>query len=590
MSIPIAISGTDLIGQARTGTGKTLAFGVSALQRIVLPGDEGWTQSGSRLPQALVMCPTRELALQVSRDIDTAARVRGARVLTVYGGVGYDSQIDALQRGVDVVVGTPGRLLDLVGRRDLNLTSCSIVVLDEADEMLDLGFLPDVEKLLGHCPTSRQTMLFSATMPAAIMSLARAQLNHPVHIRAEGADSQATVPQTTQYVYQAHPLDKIEIISRLLQSSEVEKTIIFCRTKRACQRLADDLADRGFPARAIHGDLNQVARERALKGFREGRAKVLVATDVAARGIDVTGVSHVVNHECPDDEKTYVHRIGRTGRAGAKGIAVTLVDWPDLTRWKLINKALGLGIDEPVETYSTSTHLFSDLAIPEDATGRLPGAEPRRPRDESHSRGRRREGPKTRGARNRPKRQRSRRRNGVVVQRDAEAAGTAPAASANSRPHRTGSDAQAPATRSRAGETAGSRAVTEPARTSSATKQRPSTSTKATHAVGSRAAGAGRTRRRRARGTDHRRPRHESQGRTRRADSEQHASAPRPTSSASGHPSGGTDRKSARTGSRSTRRSTRARSSAASASNSNQDRGTSADTRRTRRARRPRGH
>ena len=161
------------------------------------------------------------------------------------------------------------------------------------------------------------------------------------------------MPQTTQYVYQAHPLDKIEIISRLLQSSEVEKTIIFCRTKRACQRLADDLADRGFPARAIHGDLNQVARERALKGFREGRAKGLVATHGAARGIDVTGVSHVVNHECPDDEKTYVHRIGRTGRAGAKGIAVTLVDWPDLTRWKLINKVLGLGIDEPVETYST---------------------------------------------------------------------------------------------------------------------------------------------------------------------------------------------------------------------------------------------
>ena len=242
-----------------------------------------------------------------------------------------------------------------------------------------------------------------------------------------------------------------------------------------------------------------------------------------------------------------------------------------------------------METYSTSTHLFSDLAIPEDATGRLPGAEPRRPRDESHSRGRRREGPKTRGARNRPKRQRTRRRNGVVVQRDAETAGTAPAASANSRPHRTGSDAQAPATRSRAGETAGSRAVTEPARTSSATKQRPSTSTKATHAVGSRAAGAGKTKRRRARGTDHRRPRHEPQRRTRRVDSEQHTSAPRPASSTSGHASG-TDRKSARTGSRPTRRSARARSSSASASNSNQDRGTSADTRRTRRARRPKGH
>nr|WP_280953306.1 DEAD/DEAH box helicase [Acidipropionibacterium timonense] len=431
MSIPISVQGTDLIGQARTGTGKTLAFGITILQRITLPGDPGWDDlAGQGKPQALVMCPTRELALQVSRDIATAATVRGARVLTVYGGVGYEPQIDALKAGVDVVVGTPGRLLDLVHRKDLDLSWARIVVLDEADEMLDLGFLPDVENLLGHCPAGRQTMLFSATMPAAIMALARANLDHPVHIRAEGADSQATVPETTQFVYQAHPLDKIEIIGRVLQSRDVEKVIIFCRTKRSCQRLADDLVDRGFKARALHGDLTQVAREKALKKFRTGDATVLVATDVAARGIDVTGVSHVINHECPEDEKTYVHRIGRTGRAGAKGVAVTLVDWADVTRWKVINKALDLDFPEPVETYSTSPHLYTDLDIPEGTRGSVPGAEPsahRKHEDDEDRKGRRRhkhdeaeEGghkrhKKSREDADKPRRRRTRRRNGEVV-------------------------------------------------------------------------------------------------------------------------------------------------------------------------------
>lgn len=422
MSIPISIQGTDLIGQARTGTGKTLAFGITILQRITLPGDEDWGKLEHKgKPQALVMCPTRELALQVSKDISTAASVRGARVLTVYGGVGYDPQVDALKRGVDVVVGTPGRLLDLSQRKDLDLSHVRIVVLDEADEMLDLGFLPDVENLIGRTPTSRQTMLFSATMPAPIMALARSQLNRPVHVRAEGADAQATVPDTQQFVYQAHPMDKIEIIGRVLQSRDVEKVIIFCRTKRACQRLADDLDDRGFKARAIHGDLTQIAREKALKRFRSGDATILVATDVAARGIDVTGVSHVINHECPEDEKTYIHRIGRTGRAGAKGVAVTLVDWADVTRWKLINKALDLGIPEPVETYSTSPHLYTDLDIPQGTKGSLADADHRhRKHEDHHNHGDHGDGRRSRkdsSARNndRPRRKRIRRRNGKVI-------------------------------------------------------------------------------------------------------------------------------------------------------------------------------
>ncbi|GAB3703702.1 DEAD/DEAH box helicase [Mariniluteicoccus flavus] len=422
MSIPIAVAGTDMIGQARTGTGKTLAFGISLLQRITVDNEPGVA------PQALVVAPTRELALQVSKDLAVASSVLGARVLTVYGGVGYDPQLDALRDGVDVVVGTPGRLLDLVNRRALDLRHIKVMVLDEADEMLDLGFLPDVERLIAQTPDSRQTLLFSATMPSAIASLARTHLTQPVNIRAEHHDDLTTVPLTTQYIYQAHDLDKPEIVGRILQADDVGKVIIFCRTKRSAQRVADDLEARGFNAAPIHGDLRQEARERALKKFREDKIKVLVATDVAARGIDVAGVSHVINYECPDDDKTYVHRIGRTGRAGAKGIAVTFVDWADTTRWKVINKTLGLSFDEPVETYSTSAHLFSDMDIPAGTKGRLKDEEPAPPR-----RDREREQGTERKREERPRRDRSRRRtrNGETVAEGSEA--SVPAESAPQR-------------------------------------------------------------------------------------------------------------------------------------------------------------
>ena len=422
LAIPIALTGADMIGQARTGTGKTLAFGAPLLQRLVLPGHEDFDDFADYgKPQALVMTPTRELALQVSSDLAKAATKLEVRVLTIYGGVGYDEQLDTLSDGVDVVVGTPGRLLDLANRKSLDLTHVQVLVLDEADEMLDLGFLPDVERLTGMTPSDKQTLMFSATMPAQIIALARAHLNQPVHVRAEGQDAQATVPDTTQFVYQAHDLDKPEIIGKLAQAPSVGKMMVFTRTKRLAQRLADELVERGFDAAAIHGDLNQVQRERTLKKFRRGATKVLVATDVAARGIDVAGVTHVINYEVPDDAHQYVHRIGRTGRAGHSGVAITLVDWPDLTRWRVINKALDLDFPEPAETYSTSSHLLTELQIPEDTKGRIAASTPAKDDEEQptarpHRSQARRVGKDDKKS-DRQRRKRVRRRNGEVIER-----------------------------------------------------------------------------------------------------------------------------------------------------------------------------
>ncbi|MDN5743544.1 MAG: DEAD/DEAH box helicase [Nocardioidaceae bacterium] len=387
MTLSVALMGTDLIGQARTGTGKTLAFGIPVLQRSVAPSDPDYAELPQGKPQALIVAPTRELALQVSKDLELAGKDRGLRVLTVYGGVGYDTQLETLEAGVDIVVGTPGRLIDLANRRVLDLSHVHALVLDEADEMLDLGFLPDVEKLLRMTPETRQTMLFSATMPSAIVSLARMHMRHPMNIRAESSYANATVPATAQFIYLAHDLDKPEILGRVLQAEDSEKMIVFTRTKRQSQRIADELVERGFKASPLHGDMAQVAREKAMTKFREDKVRVLVATDVAARGIDVSGVSHVVNYTCPEDDKTYVHRIGRTGRAGASGIAITLVDATDTHRWKMINKALALPFDEPVETYSTSEHLFHDQGIAPGTRGRLIDAPPRAPKRDSDRRG-----------------------------------------------------------------------------------------------------------------------------------------------------------------------------------------------------------
>jgi len=415
MTLSIALTGTDMIGQARTGTGKTLAFGIPVLQRTVAAHDPDYDQLvAPGKPQALVVAPTRELALQVAGDLVTAAKRRGTRSVTVYGGVPYEPQLDALSRGVDVVVGTPGRLLDLADRRALDLSHVKVLVLDEADEMLDLGFLPDVERIIATTPETRQTMLFSATMPGAIVSLARTHMRHPVNIRAEGADDSMMVPATAQFVYRAHDLDKPEIIARVLQAEDGGKVLIFSRTKRQAQRIADDLIERGFPASPLHGDMAQVAREKAMARFREGVTPVLVATDVAARGIDVSGITHVINYHCPDDHKTYLHRIGRTGRAGATGIAITFVDWNDVSRWQMINRELELPFDQPEETYSTSERLYHDLGIPRGATGRVVPATPGVSRPGTAGRGGTDRGggrgDRTRPTADRPRRQRSRNR------------------------------------------------------------------------------------------------------------------------------------------------------------------------------------
>ena len=378
MVMPIALADGDVIGQAKTGTGKTLAFGIPVLERVIAPNDSEWVQLPNQgKPQALIVVPTRELCIQVTKDVEELSSNRGIRTLAVYGGRAFEPQIEALNSGVEIVVGTPGRLLDLYRQGQLTLKYVSRVVLDEADEMLDLGFLPDVEKIFTNTPARQQTMLFSATMPGDIIALARRFMNQPVHIRTQESEDEGTVvSRIEQHVVRAHAMDKTEMLARILQADGRGPTIVFCRTKRTAQKTSDDLVERGFRAATIHGDLGQSAREKALNDFKAGKSDVLIATDVAARGIDIDGITHVINYQCPEDEKTYVHRIGRTARAGAHGIAVTFVDWDELARWKMIDAALALGLPEPIETYSSSEHLYEMLNIPAGANGRIAKSRP----------------------------------------------------------------------------------------------------------------------------------------------------------------------------------------------------------------------
>lgn len=365
LTLPIALSGTDLIGQARTGMGKTYGFGVPLLDRVFDAADVP-ELDGS--PRGLVVVPTRELAVQVANDLAIAAAQIPVRVATILGGRDFDEQRATLRAGVDVVVGTPGRLLDLYQRKDLRLDKVSVLVLDEADEMLDLGFMPDIEKILAALSDfPHQTMLFSATMPGAIVRLARTFMTQPVHIRADSESAAPTHASTRQVIFQAHRMDKLPVLSRILQVPDRGRTIVFTRTQRTAAQTAQELADLGFHVGAVHGDLHQQAREKALQGFRDGTVPILVATDVASRGIDVEDVTHVINYQVPDDAMTYVHRIGRTGRAGNFGTAITLVGFDELHKWQAIDSELDLGQPEPPQWFSTSEEFIDKLDIPADA-------------------------------------------------------------------------------------------------------------------------------------------------------------------------------------------------------------------------------
>lgn len=363
-AIPVALTGQDIIGQAKTGTGKTFGFGLPLLQSLGKNPTPG--------AKALVVVPTRELAVQVADDLKLAASKRPTMVAAIYGGKSYESQVAELDAGAQVIVGTPGRLIDLSKQKKLDLSKISFMVLDEADEMLDLGFAPDIERLFAYTPAHRQTLLFSATMPGTIVTMARKYQNRAVHIRTNDPEDEGhTKADIKQFVYRAHSLDKDEVVGRILQANGRGKTVVFTKTKRQASKVSEELIDRGFNAAALHGDMSQEARERSMAAFRAGKKDILVATEVAARGIDVDDVTHVINYTVPEDEKAYLHRVGRTGRAGRTGIAVTFVDWEDLTRWKHINDALEFGQPDPLETYSSSKHLFDDLDIPAGTKGRL---------------------------------------------------------------------------------------------------------------------------------------------------------------------------------------------------------------------------
>ena len=364
LTLPIALSGQDLIGQARTGMGKTYGFGVPLLDRVF---DDADIDELDGTPRALVVVPTRELAQQVTKDLQVAAADIPVRLVSIYGGRPYEEQITKLNKGADVIIGTPGRLIDLHERGNLQLDRVAILVLDEADEMLDLGFLPSVEAILQALDgNAHQTMLFSATMPGAILTLARRFMDKPIHIRAESGEQDFTHSSTRKVTFQAHRMDKVAVVAHALQAAGRGRTIIFARTKRAAAQLADDLARRGFHVGAVHGDLGQKSREKSLHAFRTGQVDILVATDIAARGIDVDDVTHVINYQVPDDPMTFVHRIGRTGRAGHTGTAITMVGYDELGKWQVINDELDLGEPNPPQWFSTSPELAQALDIPAD--------------------------------------------------------------------------------------------------------------------------------------------------------------------------------------------------------------------------------
>ncbi|HEY3110448.1 MAG TPA: DEAD/DEAH box helicase [Chloroflexota bacterium] len=336
-TIGLLLQGRDVIGQAQTGTGKTAAFAIPMIERL----DPGLVdERGRARVQGLVLAPTRELAVQVAEATHRLGRHKGVTVLPIYGGQPIDRQLRALRSGIQIVVGTPGRVMDHMRRATLDLSAVKVLVLDEADEMLDMGFVEDIEWILEEVPTERQTALFSATIPPRIRALAKKYMRDPELIQIS-TPGKITVPQTEQVYVEVHGRGKLDALGRILDHEDPELAMVFARTKRDVDELGEALLGRGYPAETLHGDLTQVQRDRVMKRFREGNVEVLVATDVAARGLDVENVSHVINYDLPDDPEAYVHRIGRTGRAGRKGVAISFVTPRDRRLWGIIQRIVG---------------------------------------------------------------------------------------------------------------------------------------------------------------------------------------------------------------------------------------------------------
>jgi len=333
-AIPQLLLGKDLLGIAQTGTGKTAAFALPLLQRL----DAEEAPARPRRPRALVLAPTRELALQIHEELTSLGRYTRLRHTFIIGGVGQNPQIKALAKGVDVLVATPGRLLDLAAQRHVDLSEVSVLVLDEADRLLDMGFIRDVKRIVAQTPKARQSLLFSATMPSAVAALAREILKDPV--RVDVSPKQMTVKEIDQRVVMVGNGDKQRMLEHLLRDDEVSRAIVFTRTKHGANKVARKLEGAGIGAEAIHGNKSQNARQRALQNFKNGDSWVLVATDIAARGIDIDAVSHVFNYELPHEPESYVHRIGRTGRAGASGAAWSLVDPSERGRLRAVEKLI----------------------------------------------------------------------------------------------------------------------------------------------------------------------------------------------------------------------------------------------------------
>ncbi|MEI5909384.1 DEAD/DEAH box helicase [Bacillus spongiae] len=313
-TIPLSLEGKDIIGQAQTGTGKTAAFGIPLIEKI---------NEKDASVQGLIIAPTRELAIQVSEELYKIGQDKRVRVLAVYGGQDIQRQIRSMKKRPHIIVGTPGRLLDHINRRTLRLNSVQTLILDEADEMLNMGFIEDIESILKNVPEERQTLLFSATMPGPIRKIAENFMSNPETVKVKSKEM--TVPHIEQYFVKAQEREKFEVLSRLIDVQSPELAIVFGRTKRRVDEVAKALSMRGYSAEGIHGDLSQAKRMSVLRQFKEGRVDVLVATDVAARGLDISGVTHVYNYDIPQDPESYVHRIGRTGRAGKEGMAMTFV-------------------------------------------------------------------------------------------------------------------------------------------------------------------------------------------------------------------------------------------------------------------------